>query len=486
MIKETRSAKTGVIDETAFRNGYPTKESAANLKDELLFLCAVQSYLWAMPALNMYAMKEGSEKTFGAGYNVLPIWKDRLNAKTRVTTPNSDVIYAMGYLNLQEDGPVVVEAPSGLQGILDDFFQRPLWSVGEIDGKRWSGDVGLPGPDRGNGGKYLLLPPDYSGDIPRGYYAYRSQTYGVFVFWRGFFQDPAQLDAPVKLMEQTRIYPLAAEQGAKPMQFPNASGIPVNMLAPRDSSAFDMLKRFIENEYVDPADMDMRGMLAAIGIVKGEPFSPTPHDRAILDAAARRASEFGRYSACVGMAELDGGLWYDDRRYVNGFPAFLTPEFLAPAAAPTYRHISARGGFFELAYSASPGMALSMPNVGAKYPTAFMDADGDFLIGERSYLMRLPPDIPVKLFWSVTLYDAENASGLDNGQPFPSINSMSKPATNADGSTDIYFGPRPPGEGKNWIATIPGRGFFAMLRLYGPTQAFYDRSWKPDDIVKVE
>ena len=182
---------------------YPLKADISVLKRELLFERAVQAYLWALPALNMYGMKEGSEKVFGKGYNVLPIFKERLNAKTLITTPNSDVIYALGYLDLKEDGPMVIEVPPGLQGILDDFWQRPIRSEGEIEGREWAGDVGLPGPDHGNGGKYLILPPDYKGTVPSGYFTYRSGTYGVFVFWRGFFKDPKELSGPVKVMEQT-------------------------------------------------------------------------------------------------------------------------------------------------------------------------------------------------------------------------------------------------------------------------------------------
>src|SRR5215471_5604742 len=262
-----------------FKNGYPSKEGITALKDELIFQRAVQSYIWALPVLNMYGMKEGSEKVFGKGYNILPIWKQRLNAKTLITTPNSDVIYALGYLDLKEDGPIVIEVPPGLQGILDDFWQRPICSAGEINGKVWCGDVGLPGPDQGKGGKYLILPPDYQDTPPSGYFTLRSRTYGVFVFWRGFFQDPKQLEAPVKVMEQTRIYPLGKEVNAKPMQFPNASATPANMLYPQDGSAFDMLNRLLQYEYVDPADMEMRGMLAALGLQKGKPFTPDPHTR---------------------------------------------------------------------------------------------------------------------------------------------------------------------------------------------------------------
>lgn len=463
-----------------FEGGYPTESGARRLRDELLYVNAVSAYLWALPVLSMYTMKEASEKTFGKGYNVLPIWKRRLDAKTLITTPNSDVIYAMGYLDLKEDGPMVIEAPPGLQGLLDDFFQRPIRSVGRIDGRTWSGDVGLPGPDHGKGGKYLILPPDFDGSVPSPYYAYRSRTYGVFVFWRGFFQDPKALDAPVHVMEQTRIYPLSAGEG-KAMQFPDASGVAVNMLAPRDDTAFDMLKRFVDHEYVDCLDMDMRGVLAAIGIAKDRPFEPDAHAREVLSRAARRASELSRLQAYELNAERDGAMYYDDRQWFNAFPPFPgNPEF----AAPTYNDVDLRAGFFAAGYSTSPAMAISMPNVGAKYPAAFKDSDGDFLSGDQSYRLHLPPQIPAKIFWSVALYDAENASGLANGQPFPSINSMDTPVVNADGSIDIAIGPRQ-GDSANWLATVPDKGFFVIIRLYGPTARFFDRTWRPSDIEKV-
>ena len=463
-----------------FQAGYVAKDDAPVLLDELFYQRAVQTYLWALPALNMYGMKEGSEKVFGKGYNILPIFKKRLNAKTLITTPNSDVIYALGYLDLKEDGPMVIEVPPGLQGIIDDFWQRPIPSVGEIDGRKWSGDVGLPGPDQGKGGKYLILPPDYTGEIPPGYFTYRSGTYGVFVFWRGFFKDPKQLAEPVKVMEQTRIYPLGKKETAKPMQFPDASDVPANMLYPQDGTAFDMLSRFVDHEFVDPADMVMRGMAAELGIVKGKPFTPDASRRELLDKAARAATRIGHVIAYTPSPLVKNGLWYPDRHWINVFPGNAT------FAADTFDYLNARTGFFTYAYSTSPGMALNMENVGAKYPTAFMDADGDFLNGSQNYVLRLPKDIPVALFWSATVYDPITGSGLDNGQPFPSLNTMDKPVQNADGTIDIYFGPKSPGEGKNWLATIPDKGWFTIFRLYGPKKAFFDQTWKLNDIEKVK
>jgi hypothetical protein len=475
-VATTEDRYTKLAD-APFVNGNLRAEDVEKLKDELMFQRATQLYLWALPSLNMYGMKEGSEAKFGKGYNVLPIFKDRLNAKTLITTPNSDVIYALGYLDLKEDGPLVIEAPPGLQGILDDFRQRPIPSVGEIDGRMWFGDVGLVGPDKGKGGKYLILPPDFEGDLPKDddYLVFKSQTYGVFVFWRGFFKDPKQLEEPVKVMEQTKIYPLGKKDSAKPMQFPNASGVPVNMLYPHDFSAFEMIDRYIQHEYVNPADFEFRGMAKALGIEKGKPFKPDAKTKQILDQAAQTAWRM----ALVGT--LDFPKYYPDRQWLQALPSDSVHEF----TYETYNDVGWRSAMFVLGYSNSPAMFVNLPGMGAKYPTALRDADGDFLDGSKTYLLRLPPNIPAKLFWSVTLYDSMTGAGVDNGQPFPSINQMDKPAMNSDGSYDFYFGPKSPGAGKNWIATIPDKGFFVNVRLYAPTEAFFDKTWKPDDVVKV-
>lgn len=176
---------------------------------------------------------------------------------------------------------------------------------------------------------------------------------------------------------------------------------------------------------------------------------------------------------------MTNGLWYPDRHWINVFPGNAT------FTSNSFDYINARTAFFTYAYSTSPGMAVNMDNVGAKYPATFFDADGDYLSGDRNYKLHVPKDVPVALFWSVTVYDPITGSGLDNGQPFPSLNTMDKPVQNPDGTIDIYFGPKSPGEGKNWLATIPDKGWFTIFRLYGPKQAFFDQTWKLNDIEKV-
>jgi hypothetical protein len=471
-----------------FAEGRPTKETAQALRDELLFERATQTYLWAMPLINTLGMQVGSEKQFGAGYNVLPIWKQRLDAKTQVTTPNSDVLYAMSYVDLGKDGPLVIDAPPKLQGILLDYWQRPI----PVDGGKFFGDVGFAGPDRGKGGKFLLLPPGYRGEVPEGYFVYRSGTYNVFIFLRGFFEDPKNLTPAVAHLERTKIYPLNGAPGAKPMIFPDASGVPVNMLPISDGSAFDQLKLLLDREGDNLAGPDWLGMLAAIGIVNGQPFTPDANTRAILNQAAKTAYKMSRV---IGFEEVVGGISYmiyPDRHWTNPFADGTPSKPTGPLnlswmnTVGKYLAIDARINFFTNYYSVSPGMLSTTPGKGANYLMAFTDSAGTPFSGGGNYRLKLPPNIPASIFWSVTLYDAENSSGLANGQPFPSLGSRDKPTQNADGRTDIYLGPKPPvGKQSNWLATVPGKGYFAILRLYGPTEAAFDKSWKPGDIEKL-
>jgi hypothetical protein len=469
-----------------FAEGRPTKETAQTLRDELHFQRATQTYLWALPLINTLGMQVGSEKVFGAGYNVLPIWKRRLDAKTLVTTPNSDVLYAMSYVDLGKDGPLVMEAPPGLQGILLDYWQRPI----PVDGGKFFGDVGLAGPDGGKGGKFLILPPGYKGAVPEGYFVYRSGTNNVFVFLRGFYEDPKNLTPAVEHLERTKFYPLNGEALAKPMTFPDASGVPANMLPISDGSAFDQLKLLVDKEGDSLAGPDWLGMLAAIGIVKGQPFNPDAHTGDILDRAAKTAYNTSRV---IGFEDtLDGSSLriYPDRHWLNPMDNVTPPT---PATTTNLEFMNTSGGFLALDpriwfftnyYSISPGMLSKIPGKGAMYMIGFTDDQGTPLSGGNNYRLNLPPNIPAANFWSVTLYDAENASGLANGQPFPSLGSRDKPEQNSDGSTDIYLGPQaPPGKQGNWLATVPGRGYFAIIRLYGPTEPAMSRSWKPGDIT---
>lgn len=494
----TQAAEPGLeryktLAEMPFSNDYPTDETLQALEDELYFQRAVQVYHWALPAMNMYAMKEGAASSYGEGYNVVSIWKDRLDAKTLITTPNSDVIYGVGFLDLAKDGPMVIEAPPKLQALIDDFWHRPIEGP-TIDGRTYYADIGLPGPDKGAGGKYLVVPADYKGEAPEGYYLYRSQTNGVFVFLRGFFDDPNNLGPTVANMEKIKIYPFSNKASAPAMQFPNASGKPADLLAPDDGAYFDMLDRFVQSDIENYPDTAFaRGLMAEIGIAKGEQFKPDARQKELLDYAAKTAWKMAKAVAFDQFEALPKAKWYADRQWLahvrNGgddLTAFV--DDFNYQVKDTHRiDVDSQLHMFINAYSMSPGMMTSTPDVGAKYLEAAKDADGEFLTGDHTYQLTLPPNVPAKLFWSVTAYDATTAAGLENGKPFPSIGSKDDVQANADGSTTLYFGPKAPaGNESNWVATVPGKGWFSLLRLYGPGQTFFDKQWIPGDFEKVQ
>lgn len=455
-------------------NWLPQEEAEA-LRDELYYQRAVHAYITMLPALNTIGMRDGSEAAFGRGYNVLPIWKDRMDSRAWIPTPNGDVIYSLTFLDLKETGPLVVAAPRDVIGMFTDLFQRTIT------------DVGLIGPDRARGGLYLLLPPDYEGEIPKGYFAFKSSTYNVMLFFRTVMGKGATAPDPTKavaLAEQTRIYPLwASEKDVKPMQFPNGSGKRVRMMYPVDNTYWDKLKAFVDHEPVSAIDAELRGVLASIGIIKGQPFEPTVKQQELLKKAVETAPKM--ILATRQLGRPDGReLYYNDRQYVNQW-AGATSEWLQES----YLDVDQRAGFFQIAYSSAPAMVMHTLGAGSKYPNTVKDSNGEFLNGSNTYKLHLPPNAPAALFWAVTLYNITDGTMVETPQLMPSINSLNEAvAKNGDGSIDLWFGPSKPADAPdtNFIQTVGGRNFIAALRLYGTGVEFFDQSWKPDDVVKVE
>lgn len=454
-------------------NWLPQAE-AESLRDELFYQRAVHAYMTMLPALNVIGMRDGSEATFGKGYNILPIWKDRMDSRTWVPTPNADVIYSMNYFDLKESGPMVVAAPRDVIGMFTDFFQRTITDVGAI------------GPDQARGGLYLLLPPDYTGEIPKGYFAFKSPTYNVFLFFRTIMPKGENGPDPkpaVALAELTRIYPLwAPEKDVKPMQFPNGSGKRINMMYPVDNAFWTKLKAFVDYEPVSAIDPELRGVLASIGIVKGQPFGPTTKEQELLKKAVETAPKMIMAQRQLGRP--DGRqLYYKDRRWENVWAGNTADWF-----QDSYLDVTQRATYFQVAYSSAPAMVMRTLGAGSKYPVATRDAKGEFLNGSNSYRLHLPPNPPAALFWAVTAYNITDGTMVEAPQLMPSINGFNKVTTNSDGSVDIWFGPSKPSSAPdaNFIQTVSGRNFLVALRLYGTGVAFFDQSWKPDDVVKVD
>jgi len=470
----TAQDATSPLVKQLYDGKWPSKEAIEQSNKQRLYQRGIEAYMMTLPILNTIGMRDASEAKFGKGYNVLPIWKDRMNAKTLVTTPNCDVIYSMSYLDLKEAGPLVVHAPPGVIGMFTDFNQHTLT------------DVGAAGPDRGQGGLYLLLPPGYAGPVPGGYHAFRSATYNVFPFFRTVLTqgaDGPDTKAAVAAAEQTRVYPLGSvEKDRKKMQFPNASDVAVNMMYPTDFSYWEKLKTFVDFEPSDAMAPEVRGILASIGIVKGVPFNPDATAKEALSRALADAPKAIFAKRIAGRA--DGrDRYYSDRQYVSIWSGITADWY-----ALTYLDVDARAQYFQFAYSSAPAMANDTINQGSEYPFALRDSDGELFDGSNSYRLHLPAGIPAKLYWAVTIYNPADGTMPQTGQPFPSRNQFDRPPSNPDGSVDLYFGPTKPDgvDAKSWIQTLSGRAFIVAIRLYGSGTEFYDQTWKPDDVVKLK
>lgn len=451
------------------------EDEAKQLSDELYYQRAVQAYLMALPYLNTIGMRDGTRESCGDSYHILPIWKTRMDHNAWIPTPNADVIYAIGFFNLQKTGPLVVYAPPNVIGMFTDVQQNTIT------------DVGALGPDRAGGGLYLLLPPNWAGEVPKGYFSFESKSYNVFLFFRTVMppgEDGPDPKPAVELAEQTRVYPLwQEEKDFLKMEFPDLSGKHVQMMYPTDFSYWEKLKALIDEEAYGFMTPENRGLLAVLGIIKDQPFEPTADEKKLLEKAVAMAPRM-LLAQRQTMRRDKRELYYHDRNYVRVW-AGSTNDWMQES----YLDIDMRARFFQVAFSSAPAMVMRTVGAGSKYPQGVWDDDGNYLNGSHTYKLHLPPDIPALLFWAVTVYNITDGTMIKApGQQFPTINGMDKPTYNADGSIDMYFGPAKPDgvDDKNFIKTVEGRDFMFVIRCYGTPLSFLDQTWKPDNLVKIK
>lgn len=456
------------LDELRFEGGYPTVESTRKLYDQLDLQQAAQAYLDFMPAMSMQALLDAHPRDYGVsetGGMIVYVEPGEGKSIAIGLTYNTESVYASLSLDLKQTGPAVIEVPPKVLGVINDGFMR------------YVADLGNAGLDRGQGGKYLLLPPGYEGDVPEGYFVFRSSTYRNWVMVRGLEQITGRGDAALAYFkEKFKVYPLGA--GEHQPGVVSASFKESDTTHRRDIRYFERLHQMIQYEPVSAFTPEQLGLLLALGIVRASPFQPDERMRRILSDGVRLGD--GMAKAILFANRDPQARVYPDRQWermiIGGY------EFERDGA----RLLDARTLFHYGAIVVTPAMEAKMVGVGSQYLITYRDASGAYLDGGQNYRLRLPAGIPAKDFWSVTAYDADTRSLLQNGQPKPSISTYDRPGVNPDGSVDIVFGPQAPkGQEKNWVQTVPGKGHFVIVRLYGPLEPFFDQTWRPDDIVKT-
>jgi len=466
------SSHPGKTFEPQYIGGYPTVETAERMFEEYDYQAAVQFNLWGYAYLNTMGLDKAFKKA-GGNERSLYIFDKRIQPQHMFPTANSEVIYTVTRLIDLSRGPVVFEVPPRVRGHFIGADQRAYSDCGDL------------GPDGGKGGKYVVVANEYTGELPEGYFPVRATyTDQLFFAIRSFPAAEGSVAAAVDLGKQLKFYYLSEQENPPENEAVLIGDSAFSQEWPRDERAFEWLSEVFNNNTVPPSGLAHLGNMRRLGIEVGKPFNPDERARKILRHAAKTAE-----AMILSMAfrnRLGTGM-YDNRQYERTFYNTNNDFFgRSDDGKLIYEEIEARVGTWHLVNGNFATVVPAKPGTGGLYMQTFKDKDGEMLIGSNTYRLHVPADVPVEQFWQIPVYDLSTRSMINNGQR-STITGTDDLRRNGDGSADIYFGPRAPaGFEQNWIKTSPGEGWFTMPRLYAPLEPILDRSWRWNDIERIE
>ncbi|NOD99050.1 DUF1214 domain-containing protein [Ruegeria sp. HKCCD6228] len=431
---------------------------------------ACEAAIWGMPAVGVYDIELAIQRDAGADRGVIAYMSEPMDSRHGFLTANDVTPYVFGG-GITVDEPVVIDVPpagdkAAFFGTIVNAWQVPL------------ADVGTTGEDAGEGGKYLILPPGYDGDVPSdGYYVHQSNTYGVHFAFRPVAKDGGTSADQAAYAQTLRVYALSDADNPPATRFIDVKENPINTLPVYDMTFFTDLNAVIQREPVLEQDKVMMAMLASLGIVRGHPFEPDEETQAaMLDglqcAYDTMQEHFITRSVVPLWEDRQWGVWaFAEGQPEAGFPYVTTDMVLIDDRA---------GG----SYSWITYLPKKLGG-GTFYLTGLTDSDGAMLNGEDTYKLTVPSDTPAEDFWSVIVYSMKT-KGFVKGNERVGLATPDLPdiQVNEDGSADVYFGPiAPDGLESNWIPT--GEDFFLLFRLYGPAEGWIESGWKLPDLEKV-
>jgi hypothetical protein len=449
-------------DQFPFKDGYAAPGTADKLLDEMDYQRACQAYIWAMPIVGMEEWSNVNKNVFKAQNGQWVSYRT-FEQKLGILTPNFTTPYMIGFCNLSETGPLVIDFPKGLLGgMILDFWQRSLT------------DLGMIGPDKGEGGKYLVIGPGQEDLKPDGFFIIHSPTNNIFFAAR--ILNPAQADELIPQFKGAYPYKNAGNPPALEVM---KAGDNWSQMPPHGMAYWERLAEAINEEPVLERDRFMMAQLRFLGIEKGKPFHPDARQTKILTEAAKVGELMAKantYTRRFAEPMWPGTHWKD----------VLTVN--TKQHEENFDQLDERAAYYYEGVAISEGMRLTKPGPGQRYVGCYQDKDGGYLSGSNLYHIHVPANPPVGQFWSLTIYDEATRQMIVNSNKKVDVSSNSADLVkNSDGSWDVYVGPEAPkGFEKNWIQTNKGSGWFPMFRFYAPTQAFFDKSWTLPDFEKVK
>jgi len=467
-IQTPNIVKTNQLGTLKFFDGMPDEATTKKVYDYLDTSRAVDAFLKGIPAASIYAMRVGFE-SIGQHAHDIGIFEDLMDARHLFLSANSTTIYVSTIFDLS-DGPVVLEAPANVLGPVDDAYFRFVT------------DIGLTGPDKGKGGKYLLVPPNYKGKLPKsGYFIAHTKTYNNWLLMRAFVKDGDRKATVKAIKDVMKVYPYSKASNPPKQKFVNLSAKRLNTIHANDYTFYEELNAVVQAEDADAFNPETVGLFASIGIKKGQEFKPDARMKKILTEAIAIGNTAAR--AITFRPRKKSTYIYSDRGWFSPFAggshAFMNHGELV---------MDDRIMFHYYATGITPAMAKPKVGTGSVYALTAQDSKGRYLDGGKTYKITLPSPVPANNFWSFMVYDGQTRSMLETDQKLAgldSLNPLVKP--NKDGSYTMWFGPSAPkGHEGNWIQTMKGKSWNVLLRLYGPEQAWFDKTWKPGDFELVK
>jgi hypothetical protein len=465
LVSCARAQEVGLISTTLASQGdLPAKADTPKLFEEMDMQQATQSYLWALPLVSFAQWQYEHEHVFGARSGDLVVYKT-YEDKLGILTANATTPYIITFIDLSKMGATVLELPAGhIAGGLGDFWQREMGVIGEMS------------PDEGKGGKYLIVPPGQDVPSDQAYRPIKATTMNIFIGFR--LLDP-DLEKGMALVRQVKIYPYEKRTSPPETRVLSPEGKKWYGGQPDGMGYWERLHAILQEEPVEERDRFFIAWLNGFGIGKGMTFRPNERQRQVLEYAAQLGESMAEVNSFA--KRFPNILHWPDRRW----------EYVATMADSSQRlgdiyQFDQRTAWFYEAVTFSKAMISTTPGVGQAYLSEYSDKDGNWFDGGKTYRLHLPANAPAKNFWSLTVYDTKTRCLIENQQKRADRSSRDEIEKNADGSVDLYFAPSAPtGKEQNWVQTVPGRHWFAYFRLYGPTEKYFDKSWKMNNIEIV-